>query len=181
MKTYQFVALKQKSTDVEHALTASLVVGFVYYKVANLIPFSINEHVDNLGIILSSIIVAYILGRITLSPLTLKLFDFLKIRNTVNSYLWDDLMDIEYPIEAIITFEKESYRGYVHLFENYNNSPKVVLALYCVYDNNGETIEDFSEDATRVIILDTSAAKHVQIIYDKACNCSKDIRQFLDA
>ena len=180
LKTYHFVALKQNSTDVEHTLTASLVIGYVYCTIAYLIPFSINKYIDNLGIILSSIIVAYGIGRFTLSTASVKLFDFLKIRDTCNLYLWDDLMDVDYPMEAVITFEEVSYRGYVHLYENYSNTPKVILASYYVYNNEDSIIEDFSQDATRTIVLDVATAKHVQIIYNKNSNCSKDIKQLCD-
>ena len=47
-KTFHFVALKQNTEDVEHILTASLVVGFIYCKIASLIPIHISDKIDTI-------------------------------------------------------------------------------------------------------------------------------------
>ena len=73
------MALKQNSSDVEHILTASLVVGYIINKIANLIPFSISYEIDIIGIVLSALILAYGLAMISRSGKIMKILDFLKI------------------------------------------------------------------------------------------------------
>ena len=89
-KTFHFVALKQNTEDVEHILTASLVVGFI------LIPIHISDKIDTICIVVSALILAYIFARIFRCKYLIYVLDFLKIRDTGNVYYWDDFMDYDY-------------------------------------------------------------------------------------
>ena len=83
----------------------------------------------------------------------IKVFDFLKIRDTGNLYYWDDLMDNDYPMKARILFENNIYEGMIHNYESYSNEPCITLASYVIKNLNDKVISDFSSDNTRVIIL----------------------------
>lgn len=72
MKTLHFVSLKENSDDIEHILIGSLVTGYIYYKMMNLIPFSLGKNTDNIGIFLSAVISAYVAGQILNSQFMIK-------------------------------------------------------------------------------------------------------------
>lgn len=181
IKTYHFVALKQNSKDLEHVLTGSIVVGYIYCKIANMIPISFGEKVDNVFIVLSALIVSYLIAILLRSRKVIySILDKLKIRDTGNLYIWDDLMDNDYPMLVCITYNDKSYTGIVHNFESYSNTPQVVLASYIIKDSFGNIICDYTDDITKVIILNTNNAKSVEIYYHHDSNECLDIKTLCD-
>lgn len=180
LKTYHFVALKQNSMDIEHILTASVVVGYVYCQIAYFIPISFNDYVDNALIILSSIIIAYLIARAVISKRTIRILDFLHILDTGNRYMWDDLMDEEYPIKISIDCNDIRYEGIAHNIESYTSSPHIALGSYAIYNKNGTKISDYLMDNKRVIVIDTSTAQKVEIIYDAKSTECKDLQSLCD-
>ena len=179
LKPYHFVALKQNADNIEHALITSLVVGFIYCKIINMIPFSISYEIDIIGMFVLAIVSGYILGMFLNSKHFLNILDFLKIRDTLNKYYWDDLMDKNYPMKVTVYYDNKIYTGMLHNYENYSNSPHLILASYTVKDaNNNSILEDNSKNATRVCIIDSSQADIVEVIYDKnsfMCDDLKDL------
>ena len=174
-KTFHFVSLKRNSTDVEHVLTSSLVIGYIYCNIAYLIPLSISYEADIFCIIFSALLLGYIFAKILQNKRIIKVFDFLKIRDTGNLYYWDDLMDNEYPMKVRILFENSIYEGMLHNYESYSNEPCITLASYVIKTLNNEVISDFSSDNTRVIILNNSKAISVEIIYCENGEICKDL------
>lgn len=181
IKTFHFVALKQNSTDIEHILISSLVVGYIYCKIAYLIPISISYEVDTALIVLSSLVIGYISGRIIRCKYTPQVLDFLKIRDTGNLYLWDDMMDNYNPMKVIISYDNIIYEGLLHNYESYSNEPHIALGAYIVKNKDGKIIGDFSNDNTRVIILDTSNATSIDIIYSECSEQCKDLQYLCDS
>lgn len=180
MKTYHFVALKQNSTDIDHILTASIVVGYIYCNIAYMIPVTFSYLIDNILIILSSIIVAYILAKIAMSKNITPILDRLGILDTGNVYMWDDLMDKNYPMKMRIVYNNITYEGITHNIESYTNSPHIAMCSYIIYSKKGKKIYDYSTDNTRVIIIDTAMAEKIEIIYDKNSLECKDIQSLCD-
>ena len=180
-KTFYFVALKQNSKDIEHILTASLVIGFVYYKIANIIPFHISNNVDNILIIISALITSYLFARILRSKYLIPFLDFLKIRDTGNVYYWDDLMDNNYPMKIRIDYDRFVYEGMLHNFESYSNEPHLVLASYIIKDEHGNILGDYTNDNTRTIVLDISKSNKVEIIYVSNSEVCNDLKCLCDA
>ncbi len=176
--TFHFVALKQNSDNIEHILTGSFVIGYVYYNICAILPFSINPILDDIGILLSGIIIAYLFGKCVTGTKIIPILDKLKIRDTFNKYLWDDLLDQTYSMKAIVNIDNCFYSGYIHYTESYTNTPHIALCLYTCKDNQGNIISDCSDDYTKVIVLDTSKAKSVEILYDVNSPIVKDIRSF---
>lgn len=178
LKTYHFVTLRQNTMNLEHILTASLVVGYIYTNIAYLIPVSTydwlvdiewidNAYIgDNLLIALSAVILGFLFAKILRSKSIQWLLEKLKIRESGNIYLWDDLLDNEYPMKAVLTCDNLVYEGMVHMYESYSNEPHVVLSAYTVKDiATCRVLEDFSSDSTRVIIIDTTKADTISIVY----------------
>lgn len=179
IKTFHFIALKQNTEDVEHLLLESLVSGYVYCQLLFLVPIRFNHYVNIIGAVIGSIVLAYLLGRLYISTFTLKTMRALKLYDTGNTYMWDDLMDKEYAIKVIVEYDDRIYNGFLNSYESYSNSPHLALCLYAVSDLHGKIIEDHTDDTRQVIVLDSSTAKNVVIRYDKESKVCDDIKSFL--
>lgn len=177
LNTIHVVTLKEKSEDIEHILTGSLVIGFICYKIASLIPYTWGEELDCLGITLSSVVFAYLLGLFLNSRIILKIYDFLKIRESGKKYLWDDVMDTSLSMMVNVYYGSLKYNGYLFSYESYSNSPNVILASY-ILTSNDSIIEDNSQDKTKLIILDVGKSDKVEIIYKGESKICNDIRAF---
>ena len=164
---YRLVTLKQDSDNVEHSLLSSLVVGFIYCNIAYMLPDSPSYEMDIIGMFLCSLVLGYLSGRVLNSKYIPNIFEFLKIRTTLNKHYWDDLMDKEKPMRASIYCNDKIYTGMLHLYEDRSNSPHLVLAAYDIKDSNGNTLADNTGDSTKVIVIDPSDADFVEVIYDK--------------
>lgn len=180
-KTFNFVALKQNTSDVEHILTSSLVIGYIYCNIAYLIPISISYEIDTICIVFSALILGYMFAMILRSKKIIDILDFLKIRDTGNLYYWDDIMDNDYPMKVRVLFENTEYEGMLHNFESFSNTPHIVLASYIVKSLDGKIINDFSEDATKAIILNTLNAVNVEVFYYEDSDVCKDLKKLCDA
>lgn len=180
VKTFHFVALKQNITDIEHILTSSLVIGYIYCNIAYLIPISISYEIDTALIVLSTLFLGYLFGKIARSKYMLNILDCLKIRDTGNLYLWDDIMDNDYPMKVIISFENSSYEGMLHNYETYSNEPHIVLCSYILKDKDGKIIKDLSNNNTEIVILNTAKADSVNILYYKDSKECKDLKNLCD-
>lgn len=177
LNTLHTVTLKENSENIEHILTGSLVIGFICYKIASLIPYSCGKILDCIIITFSSILVAYWIGLFLNSRFLLKIYDVLKIRESGKKYLWDDIMDKDLSMKTNVYYDKLKYSGYLYNYESYSNSPHIVLASYIVFYENSIK-EDNSQDNTKIIILNTERADKVEIIYDKDSNICEDIGLF---
>lgn len=180
IRIFHFIALMQNSTDIKHILSSALVIGYVYCNIAYCIPISINYYVDQVLIILSSVVVSFFLGRFVAGRKYMKLFNKLRIRNSFNTYMWDDLMDQTEPMKITITYDTSQYEGMLYYFESYSNSPHITLASYIVRDFNKLTTKDYTDDHTKVVILDSSTAKCIEIIYGKNSTECQTIKDFCD-
>lgn len=179
LKTLHFVSLKENSADIEHILIGSLVTGYVYYKIMNLIPFSIGKDADNIVIVISAVLSAYIIGQMLNSQFMIKIYDFFKIRNTSKRFLWDDIMDNTQPMKMVVYYEKFKYEGYLHTFESYSNAPKIVLASYIITYKN-KIIDDNSHNTTKIIILDSNKVDKIEVIYDADSHMCDDLKLLCD-
>lgn len=178
VKVYHFVALYQNSKNVEHLIMSSIVVGYVYYKLFQLLPSPINE--NTLLLIISAMSVSYVLAQFTRSNLVVRLCDFLKIRDTSNVYMWDDLMDNIYPMRVIVHYNDLIYDGIAHNIESYSNSPHIALGSYVIKDTNGNAVKDCSNIFTNVVILSLDNALNVEILYHEKSFHTSDIRNLCE-
>ena len=175
LKTYHFVALRQNNNSPDHIIVGSLVSGFIYCSIMTLIPFSISYYVDIILMIMGAVVVGYILGKIAVSPLTSKMLDILHICDTGNVYLWDDLMDQDWPMKVVVKYSDYSYIGMLSNFESYSNSPHISIASYVMMDQYGKVMEDYTNDDGVVIVLPTENAISVKIEYAEKSRMREDI------
>lgn len=176
--TFKLVVLKKNSNNAEHIVIKSLIIGYAYCNFAYIIPISFNKYVDNVLILITAIIMSYILARLYRSELKGKLFDFLKIPDTGNEYMWDDLLDDKYPMRIRIKYDDYTYEGFLHAIQSYSYSPQVAIALYTVVNKNGKVIKNYSDDETFVMVFDLSKADVIELIYQKESRISRDISIF---
>ena len=175
LKTYHFVALRQNMNSPEHIVAGSLVVGFIYCNIAALIPFSISYYVDIIGLIATAVILGYLCGRFVVSVTGSKILDKIGICDTGNVYLWDDLMDKDWPMKVVVKYRDCSYIGMLSNFESYSNSPHISIASYVMMDQCGKVMEDHTNDDGVVIVLPTENAISVKIEYAEKSRMREDI------
>ena len=89
-------------------------------------------------------------------------------------------MDNDYPMKAVIIYDDYIYEGMVHLYESYSNNPHIVLAAYQIKNSDGTLKKDYSDDMTKIIILDISYAKNVTIIYYANSPLCMDLKNLCD-
>lgn len=177
---YRFAALKENQNDIEHILIKSFVAGYIIYFFAKMIPHSkIADKIYPILITIVAIVIAYLLAKFLISNKAIKIFDFLRIGETGNNYLWDDLRDPDYGIIATVTYPDKVFEGYIHEREAFTNSPHLVLCLYKVYDQNGNIYEDYSNDPSILIVLDSGNAESVKLDYANESVIAKDASRYL--
>lgn len=173
------VLLNKNEENVEHSILKSFVIGYIYCLIAHMIPFSINTYADNICIIVSSIIVAYFIGKFIRSQTMLKILDFLKIQKNRNQYVWNELLDKEYSMIVRMEYTDKIYEGYVHANSDFSDTPMVALCLCEIKDKDGNIIEDNKNKVNEVVLLDASKANSVTFIYDSHSAITDDIKKFL--
>lgn len=125
---------------------------------------------------MSALFLSYLFAILLRQKKIVYILDFLKIRDTGNIYLWDDLMDNKYPMKAGISYEDKIYEGIIHNYQSYSNDPHIVLASYVIKDIQDNIIEDFSEDETKIVVLNTGDSKSICIEYYHDSDECKDLR-----
>lgn len=125
----------------------------------NLIPISIDKVLDNIIIIVWGTVLGYLFGQILNWSKTQKILDKFKIRRTLNSNIWADLMDKDYPMIMQIKIGDAVYKGKVHLIEENTFNPKIALAEY--------SFNNKIQENNKIIVLDISKASDIVIEYDK--------------
>lgn len=179
LKTLYLVTLHENSDNIEHVLAGSLVIGYICYQLASLIPCSYGTIIDFLGISACSVFVAYIIGLILNTRLYIKICDILKIRESGKKYLWSDILDHSYPMKVSLYYGNIKYNGYLFNCESYSNTPNVVLVSYKMISvKQGDILEDHSQDKKNIIILNTNKADKVEIIYDGNSKICNEIQSF---
>lgn len=81
----------------------------------------------------------------------------------------------------IVSYNENVYEGMLHNYESYSNEPHIVLTSYIVKDKSDNVLDDFRDDNTKIIILDTSEAEKVEVIYAKNSTICKDLRELCNS
>lgn len=175
----RFVSLKYQHTEIEHILLSSLVSGYIIVKIMNLIPFSISYEADCVGIICTSAFTGYLIGKLYSLNCFDKILNKLEIRATLNKNIWNDLVDMTYPLYVIITMEDNTeYSGYIQYYELETNRPIICLGAYSKKTPDG-IIEDHQYDQNKVIAIDTEKSKSIEFQYYNQSNKCIDIRDLI--
>lgn len=166
IRVYHFTCYVENVENIEHELLESTAVGFVLHMaLSNFITGSLQFFVE----LIIAILLGFALGKFRTGETFSKILDTFQIRSTGMKYYWDDLMDSVYSMRAIIEVDEYKYYGAIHLIEGDTNSPHILLAAYVKYDAKGDIIED-SRVNNKVLILDPSKIKSIEVIYDPRSN-----------
>lgn len=170
IKTYSFVyVFNNNSKDIQDKLILYFVFGSLICKICFAFPLSFGKYIDDICITLISVISGFIIAKIMNSRYVNIFLDKLKVRRTVNTYLWNDLIDRDKVMKAKITINNIVYEGKIHLIEELSNNPHIVLAEYSICGK--KEIED-----NKIIVLDSSKASEIIIEYDKNSQMLDEIR-----
>ena len=83
--------IEESPNDSQHILTESLIYGFILQNIYSAFPISINTYIDIIGMVLSTVIIAYFLAKFIYSKLFSKILAKLKIQQTPIKDFWIDI------------------------------------------------------------------------------------------
>lgn len=166
-RTYKFTRIINNITEYQHVFIVSLIVGFILWNIYSLIPISFGIYVDTIGMVVGSVIMGFISAKIINSNKLHKLFQKLKISQTVNQKIWADIEDKDNAI--FVSIEDKTNHvltdGMLVLYESFERQPLIQLSAFRQFQN-GEIINDFSNNPERTILIDTSKYENVVITYN---------------
>lgn len=171
---FNFVSLKRNTKDVEHLILSSFAVGFIIVQLFNMLPFSIGKVGDSITVCLTTIIVAYCTGKIFASEMLTWLLEKLKIRQSLQSNTWAELMDTEKSMKLNLTLKDgTAYYGYVSYISE-DKDPLIALAAYKVNDG------DIVLENNKLLLINTGDLKHAEIIYNPNSKKCKKITAYVN-
>ena len=181
LSTFNFVCYLKILNNGITTLFLSFILGYLYKLFVGIIPINISNVIDNCFIIISGVIVSYIFAQLCINGKLNKLFTILKIHRTNNKIIWTDLIDKECTMMVSIEMSNNKrYIGFLGITEEFNQKPMVSLYGYKIINiETNEVIEDNSKIANKIIVLDSSKALSIEIIYNKKSIIIKDTYDFL--
>lgn len=139
----------------------------------------INPIIDSIGIMITSCITAYFLGRLYLSKLFTGICDKLKIRSSALTNVWAEIMPNDYPMKIICYAKNIRYEGYIQFIDSYVDNPKITLAAYKIFKND-TLIRNASDEYTYTLLIDTAKMDRIEVCYDKRSKVCIDIKEYCE-
>lgn len=166
IRTYRFVRVVKNSSDYQHIIAESLVVGFVLTTIYKCVPFSVGGYIDIVGMITTSFIFAFLLSKIIESKFIQKFLYKFGIRQTFNQNIWNDVIDKEAAIFVSVENRDTGVitDGKLVLYESFERHPLIQLSHF-VQIKDGEYINNFADNPERTILIDTSKYDNVYVTY----------------
>ena len=169
IRVFNFVSFKSNDSDVSHILVSTVSVGFVVKYLFDLLNLKcvVNIPVYYLLLCLASVVSAYFVGILYNSKVFEIVLDLLKINRTVNKDIWDDIIDRMYSTFAKIQMKSgKIYFGKIRVTEENNRSPYIIIYEYQVINEEGDILSDYTNDRKYQMLIDTSEADTIEIMYD---------------
>lgn len=174
IRVFRIVRIVKNSDNYEHILVESLVYGFIIKSIFALIPFSFGYYIDIVGMSISSAAVGFLSAKLLEANFICDIIDKLKIRHTKFKYMWQNIADPDLAIFIDVTNPDTNIRyfGQLVVYEEFERFPIIQICKYINW--NGDTLlNDFSEDPTRTVLIDTSKYTEIDITYQKSSNFIK--------
>lgn len=169
LRTFRHMCTIKNSENHEHIIWESLFIGFILKNGFSLIPFSINQTVDILGMVISTFVLAIGFSKLYSSNKIDYLFRKIGVYRTRNSYIWKDLEDPDHTtiVKVVNPDTNETYSGFLKYYEEYERHPQIVLQCfqYCKKDGDEPTI-DCTSKPEQVALVDTEKFSQIFIIYN---------------
>lgn len=167
VSVFSFTSSIKFGNDVEHKLIVSTAVGFIIDHVMKLIPVNISPELDTIGITITSLFLGFVLAKIYRSEIFNNfLFTVCKINATTDSYIWDTIINRDYPVLIeIVTQDNYTITGFSDLVEEHTDDPHITLANFKIFDGSNHCIKQSKENET--LFFDLKNAKHYSFKFHK--------------
>lgn len=122
------------------------------------------------------IVLGYIFLRVFRIVKILKFIDLLKIKHTKHKFMWQNIEDPDYAFFVDVTNPDTNIRyfGQLVMYEEFERFPMIQLCRYINWKNS-DLLNDYSNDPTRTVLIDTSKYSEIDITYQK---CSDFIKRW---
>ena len=169
---YRTTVLKTKHDSADNTLLVSIITGFIIYLLMSFVPLHVSSEIDFIGILCCSIIFAYVIGKIQSTCLYERILDKLHIWTTSNTFIWDDIMDQEYPMKLCIHSKDRIYEGYPQYIEGDQRTPVISLAKFRILSLDNDVLE--IGNTNQIIVVDSSKADYIEVTYyDSSAKCER--------
>lgn len=167
VSVFSFTSSIKSGNDVEHKLIVSIVVGFIIDHVMKLIPVNISPELDTIGITITSLFLGFVLAKVYRSErFNNFLFTVCKINATTDSYIWDTIINRNYPVLIeIVTQDDCTITGFSDLVEEQTDDPHITLANFKIFDDANHCIKQSKENET--LFFDLKNAKYYTFKFHK--------------
>lgn len=170
LRTFRHMCSIENSDSHEHIIWESLFVGFILKNGFALVPFSINQAADIVGMVISTFLLAILFAKLYSNTKIDDLFRKIGVYRTRNKYIWKDIEDTKNAtyIKVVNPDTHEAYGGFLKYYEDYERHPQIVLQYFQYWENvdiNNPT-KDFSKDPKCVTLIDTEKFSQIFIVYN---------------
>lgn len=169
LAVYRYMLFKDEDSadKTSSLLLNSVIISFVlktpYDAVASAIPWK-NESLYLVVIILLGIVTGFGSAKLVVSKYATWIFEKLGITRTVNSNIWDDIIEQGQWLRIWLPDSGRSYYGQLAAMENYSREPIVLLRNYQFLDDDGTVLVDNVEDSDRTVLLNLSHFERVEFV-----------------
>lgn len=144
-------------------------------KIANMIPVNINVVFDNVCICISTVIVSFIIAKIYRSRKMQKIFEKLKIGQTVNNNTWIELLDAQHDMNAKVTMDNDDiYYGYIYHIGEQESPVMLSLVAYKIND------KEYCLEDNKLLLISLSKVRKIEIIYNSESFIVKDLQDYIE-
>ena len=177
---FNAVCLKKNQKDIKNLLLSAFSVGFLLVKIYEIIPININKTVDTIGMCLTSIVIAYLLGRFFIGEKFDKMLETLKICQSKNVNIWANLNDFDCSFKIKIVMNDDTiYKGYV--YEIGDETPVMIaIVAYEIKKGNNTIVNGVTNENNKIMIVNTNDMKYAEIGYSVNSKKIKRIKSFND-
>lgn len=169
LAVYRYMLFKDEDSadKTSSLLLNSVIISFVlktlYDAVVSAIPRK-NESLYLVGVILLGIVTGLGSAKLVVSKYAAGFFKKLGITRTVNSNIWDDIIEQGQWLRIWLPNSERSYYGQLAAMEDYSREPIVLLCNYQFLDEDGEPLIDNVADASRTVLLNLSHFERVEFV-----------------
>lgn len=164
LKIHDFICSKKNQGDSQYFIS-SVSISFVITTFAKLLVED-DKWLLAFYTITASIILSIIFSLIYKSKPFNELLAMLKTNKTVHASMWEEIKDIyDVFIKVFIPNDQVIYYGLYKGNEEKDDDLYILMTDYEVRKYDGKVVNDYSDDRTRWVIINTKDINRVEIIY----------------
>jgi len=159
--------------EYQNKIITSVVLSLVFYIVFdalnNLIVMCIGviirwEYGFHFGLILSSILFSFFIGRLVRTHMFKKILCRIGINRTINKNIWVDTISSDCWVRAYLFEEKIVILGLVNFIEETEGRPIITMNRYKTTRTGGELISNYYDRPELQIMIDTNHCSRIEIM-----------------